>query len=68
MLIEPASNASVPLTVVIRTLSNTPANEIDPPPTTTVVPPAFTPKQTEYAQVFVDEFNKVKNALDETIQ
>jgi hypothetical protein len=33
MLIEPASNVSVPFVVVIRTLSKTPDSVFDPPPT-----------------------------------
>jgi hypothetical protein len=37
MLIEPASKVSVPLEVVIRTLSNVPPKEIEPEPITILV-------------------------------
>ena len=70
MLIEPASNVSVPLTVVMRTRSRVPERALLPPHV--LKPPLLAgtvvwPKVPDATQAFVEEFCKNKLVVPETI-
>jgi hypothetical protein len=52
MLIEPASKASVPFTVVIRTLSNSAERDFDPPDI--LVPESEDPRTPEATQEYAE--------------
>lgn len=52
MLIEPAVNADVPPTVVMRTLSNSAERDFDPPDT--LVPPELEPTTPEATQEYAE--------------